>query len=339
MPKTAFITGITGQDGSYLAELLLVKGYTVYGLIRRCSTFNTDRIEHLYQDPHDPNYRLRLMYGDLSDASRLAGLIAQIKPDEIYNLGAQTHVKVSFEQPVLTGDVDAIGAMRMLEAVRQSGRKVRYYQAGSSEMFGNAPAPQNEETAFEPASPYAAAKLYAHWVTKNYREAYGIYAVNGILFNHESPRRGATFVTRKITRAVARIKLGKQKKLFLGNLEAKRDWGYAPDFVEGMWRMLQAREPGDYVLATGESHSVREFCELAFSRVGLNYKKHVEQSERHMRPMDVDYLRGDASRARKVLGWKPKVKFEKLVEIMVDADLVMAKEGREDFRADSGIFG
>ncbi len=339
MPKTAFITGITGQDGSYLAELLLLKGYTVYGLIRRCSTFNTDRIEHLYQDPHDPNYRLRLVYGDLSDASRLSALMSEIKPDEVYNLGAQTHVKVSFEQPVLTGDVDAIGAMRLLEAVRQSGHKPRYYQAGSSEMYGNSPGPQNEETIFAPASPYAAAKVYAHWVSRNYRDAYGVFAVNGILFNHESPRRGATFVTRKITRAVARIKQGKQKKLFLGNLEAKRDWGYAPDYVEGIWRMMQAKQPGDFVLATGESHSVREFCELAFGRVGLNYKKYVEVHKRNMRPVDVDYLCGDANKAQRVLGWKPKVKFQKLVEIMVDADLQMVKEGREDFRADSAILG
>ncbi|MCG3184382.1 MAG: GDP-mannose 4,6-dehydratase [Planctomycetes bacterium] len=330
MSKTAFITGITGQDGSYLAELLLSKGYTVYGLIRRASTFNTARIDHLYQDPHEKDVRLRLVYGDLTDSSNLLRLLREAKPDEIYNLGAQSHVKVSFDTPEYTGDADALGVTRLLEAVRDSGLKCRFYQASSSEMFGSANPPQNEHTVFQPRSPYAVAKVYGHYMTINYREAYNLFAVSGILFNHESPRRGGTFVTRKITRAVAAIKAGKQDKLFLGNLEARRDWGFAADYVEGMWMMLQADQPDDYVLATGETHTVREFCEHAFGHVGLDYRKYVEIDPRYFRPTEVDALLGDATKARQKLGWKPKVTFSELAKMMVDADIQALAEGRSE---------
>lgn len=338
MSKTAFITGITGQDGSYLAELLLSKGYTVYGLIRRASTFNTARIDHLYQDPHEKDVRLRLVYGDLTDSSNLLRLLREAKPDEIYNLGAQSHVKVSFDTPEYTGDADALGVTRLLEAVRDSGLKCRFYQASSSEMFGSANPPQNEHTVFQPRSPYAVAKVYGHYMTINYREAYNLFAVSGILFNHESPRRGGTFVTRKITRAVAAIKAGKQDKLFLGNLEARRDWGFAADYVEGMWMMLQADQPDDYVLATGETRTVREFCEHAFGHVGLDYRKYVEIDPRYFRPTEVDALLGDATKARQKLGWKPKVTFEALVKMMVDADVQALKEGHAEFEVRERYF-
>ncbi|MCC7507948.1 MAG: GDP-mannose 4,6-dehydratase [Planctomycetes bacterium] len=328
---TAFITGITGQDGSYLAELLLAKGYLVYGLIRRSSTFNTARIEHLYQDPHVKDYRLRLVYGDLNDGARLHALLADIKPDEIYNLAAQAHVQVSFEMPEGTGQTDALGVTRLLESVREVCPGARFYQAGSSEMFGSSPAPQNEDTTLLPRSPYAIAKLYAHHMTRNYREAYGMFAVSGILFNHESPRRGATFVTRKITRAVAAIKAGTQDKLFLGNLDARRDWGFAPEYVEGMWRMLQAATPRDYVLATGEVHSVREFVERAFARAGLDWQAHVEIDPRYLRPTEVDVLQGDAARAANDLGWQAKTRFHELVDLMTDADLQAQQQGRGEF--------
>jgi GDPmannose 4,6-dehydratase len=331
MGKSALITGITGQDGSYLAELLLSKGYTVHGLIRRASSFNTDRIDHLYQDPHDKDYRLRLHYGDVTDSANLLRILTETKPAEIYNLAAQSHVKVSFEVPEYTADVDALGVTRLLECIRASGIETRFYQAGSSEMFGSTKAPQNEDSPMQPRSPYAAAKLYAHHMTRNYREAYGLFAVGGILFNHESPRRGMTFVTRKITRAVANIKHGKQDKLFLGNLEARRDWGFAPDYVQGMWQMLQADEPDDYVLATGESHTVQEFVEQAFEAAGLDWKKHVEHDDKYLRPTEVDELQGDHSRAKKKLGWKPKVKFAELVKLMVEADLDAVKAGRREF--------
>lgn len=321
MTKRALITGITGQDGSYLAELLLLKGYEVHGLIRRASTFNTVRIEHLYVDPHSPDARLFLHYGDLSDGARLVTLLSQLAPDEVYNLAAQSHVRVSFDEPEHTVDTTGTGTVRILEAVRQSGIKTRFYQASSSEMFGAAPPPQNEVTQFYPRSPYAAAKVYSYWITKNYREAYGIFAVNGILFNHESPRRGETFVTRKITRAVAGIKVGTQEHLYMGNLDAIRDWGYAPEYVEGMWRMLQVDEPDDYVLATGVGITVREFLEIAFDRVGLNWQDHVRFDERYLRPTEVDALIGDASRAREKLGWVPTVDGRELARLMVDADL------------------
>ena len=319
--KKALITGITGQDGSYLAELLLAKGYYVYGLIRRSSSFNTGRIDHLYEDPHQPNVTLKLTYGDLNDGSSLNRIIRTIQPDEIYHLGAQSHVRVSFEIPEYTGEITGMGAVRLLEAIRETGIDTRFYNASSSEMFGSAPPPQNETTPFLPRSPYAAAKVYAHWMTVNYREGYGLFACNGILFNHESPRRGETFVTRKITKAVARIKLGKQEKLFLGNLEAKRDWGFAGDYVEAMWQILQQDEPSDFVIATGESHSVREFLEAAFGHVGLDWRRFVEIDPRYYRPTEVDVLQGDASKARLVLGWKPKVRFGELVQMMVNADL------------------
>lgn len=318
--RRALITGITGQDGSYLAELLLGKGYEVHGLIRRASTFNTSRIEHLYKDPHDPSARLFLHYGDLSDGSRLVTLLNQIRPDEVYNLGAQSHVRVSFEEPTHTGDSTAIGTMRLLEAVRMTGLACRFYQASSSEMFGATPPPQNEETAFYPRSPYGAAKVYSYWVTRNYREAYGLFAVNGILFNHESPRRGETFVTRKITRAVARIKAGVEEHVYLGNLDAVRDWGYAPEYVEAMWRMLQVDEPDDYVVATGVGYSVRDFVEAAFSHAGLRWEDHVRFDERYLRPTEVDALVGDAAKAERLLGWKAGVMPEQLARIMVDAD-------------------
>ncbi|MDD9207455.1 GDP-mannose 4,6-dehydratase [Georgenia sp. 10Sc9-8] len=329
MPKRALITGITGQDGSYLAELLLAKGYEVHGLIRRASTFNTSRIEHLYQDPHDPQARLFLHYGDLVDAARLATLLHEVAPDEVYNLAAQSHVRVSFEEPEHTGDTTGMGAMRLLEAVRVMGLDCRFYQASSSEMFGASPPPQSEQTPFYPPSPYGAAKVYAYWVTRNYREAYGMFAVNGILFNHESPRRGETFVTRKITRAVARIKAGAQNQLYLGNLDAVRDWGYAPEYVEGMWRMLQADEPDDYVLATGQGVTVREFLVAAFEHAGLDWQKHVKFDDRYLRPTEVDALIGDASKARQQLGWTAGVMPGELARIMVDADVeAMDHEGR-----------
>ena len=325
----ALITGITGQDGSYLAELLLSKAYEVHGLIRRSSTFNTERIDHIYVDPHDPNGKLFLHYGDLTDSGQLTNLIYNIQPDEIYHLAAQSHVRVSFDMPEFTGDVTAIGTTRLLEAIRRSGIRARFYQASSSEMFGDASPPQTEDTPFLPRSPYAAAKVYAFWMVRNYREGYGMFAANGILFNHESPRRGETFVSRKITRAVARIKFGLQDKLYLGNLEAKRDWGFAPEFVEAMWLMLQQDHPADYVVATGETHSVREFVDEAFTHVGLDWKNHVEIDSRYLRPLEVAFLRGDASKARKRLKWEPKVKFNELVRIMVDADLRNLEEMKQ----------
>src|SRR6187431_1623207 len=325
MTKRALITGITGQDGSYLAELLLSKGYEVHGLIRRASTFNTSRIDHLYVDPHDPSARLFLHYGDLSDGSRLVRLLADIQPDEVYNLAAQSHVRVSFDEPEHTGDVTGIGSVRMLEAVRQSGIDTRFYQASSSEMFGATPPPQNEDTPFYPRSPYGAAKVYSYWITKNYREAYEMFAVNGILFNHESPRRGETFVTRKITRAAAAIQAGQQDELYLGNLDSIRDWGYAAEYVEGMWRMLQVDEPEDFVLATGSGISVRDFLDAAFTHAGLNWEDHVKFDERYLRPTEVDALIGDPSHAEKKLGWKATVDGTELARIMVDADIAALK--------------
>jgi GDPmannose 4,6-dehydratase len=329
MTKKALITGITGQDGSYLAEFLLNKGYEVHGLIRRSSTFNTERIDHIYTDPHDPKSKLFLHYGDLSDSGQLSNLIYNLMPDEIYHLGAQSHVRVSFDMPEFTGDVTGIGTTRMLEAIRRSGIKTRFYQASSSEMFGDSTPPQNEETPFRPRSPYGAAKVYAYWMVRNFREGYGMFAVNGILFNHESPRRGETFVTRKITRALARIKFGLQDKLFLGNLEAKRDWGYAPDFVEAMWLMLQREEPDDYVIATGEAHSVREFLQEAFAYAGMDWKKYVEIDKRYLRPLEVELLQGDSSKAKRNLNWEPKVRFKDLVKIMVDADMKNLEEMKQ----------
>ena len=353
MPKRALMTGITGQDGSYLAEHLLSKGYEVHGLIRRSSTFNTERIDHIYSDPHDPKVRIFLHYGDLNDSGPFGNLIYNLQPDEIYHLGAQSHVRVSFDMPEYTGNITGLGTTRILEAIRRSGIRTRFYQASSSEMFGASPPPQNEETPFQPRSPYGAAKLYAYWTVKNHRDGYGMFAVNGILFNHESPRRGETFVTRKITRAIARIKFGLEDKLYLGNLEAERDWGYAGDFVEAMWIMLQQEEPEDYVIATGESHSVREFAELAFSHAGLEIEWKgegvtqkgvirsvsssfpstlktgetiIEIDPRYFRPTEVERLLGDYSRARKKLGWEPKVKFTELVKMMVDADIKALEE-------------
>ncbi|MFD4430699.1 GDP-mannose 4,6-dehydratase [Nocardia sp. NPDC058497] len=319
--KRALITGITGQDGSYLAELLLSKGYEVHGLIRRASTFNTARIDHLYQDPHDPRARLFLHYGDLSDGARLVTLLRQIQPDEVYNLAAQSHVRVSFDEPEHTGNTTGLGTVRLLEAVRMVGADCRYYQASTSELFGATPPPQNEETPFYPRSPYGAAKIYSYWIARNYREAYGMYVVNGILFNHESPRRGETFVTRKITRAVARIAAGLEQHVYLGNLDSIRDWGYAPEYVEGMWRMLQADEPDDYVLATGGSYTVRDFVVAAFDRAGLDWTEHVRFDERYLRPTEVDALVGDASKAERLLGWKAAVHTPELAAIMVDADI------------------
>ena len=322
MAKTALITGITGQDGSYLAELLLTKGYTVYGLIRRASSFNTGRIDHLYQDPHERNPKLRLVYGDLNDASSLNLIIKTLKPDEIYNLGAQSHVKVSFEIPEYTAESAGVGTTRILEAIRDSGLKTKFYQASSSEMYGKVlETPQTERTPFYPRSPYGAAKVYAYWMTVNYREAYRMFACNGILFNHESPRRGETFVTRKITMAIARIKHGLQNKLYLGNINAKRDWGYAGDYVEAMWLMLQRPKPDDYVIATGQTHSVKEFLQEAFEYAKLDWRKYVTIDKRYFRPTEVELLQGDASKARRVLKWKPKVNFTKLVRMMVDADM------------------
>ena len=344
--KRALVTGATGQDGSYLIELLLEKGYIVHGLIRRSSSFNTARIDHLYRDPHDPDRRLVLHYGDLSDGSTLSRLLRTVEPDEIYNLGAQTHVRVSFDTPEYTTDVGALGVTRLLESIRELQLHPRFYQASSSEMFGEAAeVPQRETTVFQPRSPYAIAKLYAHWLVINYREAYGLYAVNGILFNHESPRRGETFVTRKITRAAARIKCGLQPRLYLGNLNARRDWGYARDYVEAIWTMLQQSEPRDYVIATGETHSVREFCERAFARLGMPLRWEgegvdekgiddstgrvlIEIDPRYFRPTEVDLLLGDASRARAELGWKPRTTFAALVDLMVDADLELAEMER-----------
>ncbi len=323
MPK-ALITGITGQDGSYLAELLLAKGYEVHGLIRKASTFNTDRIEHIYKDPHDPSAKLFLYYGDLSNAEQLTNLIYNVRPEEIYHLGAQSHVMVSFEMPEYTGAVTGLGTTRILEAVRRSGITTRVYQASSSELYGDAQPPQSETTPFRPRSPYAIAKAYAFWITVNFRQAYDMYASNGILFNHESPRRGETFVTRKITRAVARIKAGLQDKLYLGNLDSRRDWGYAPEYVEFMWRMLQEEQPDDYVIGTGETHRVREFVEQAFGYAGLDWNDHVQIDPRYFRPTEVDELQADASKARRQLGWDPKVTFSDLVKIMVDADLEAA---------------
>lgn len=321
MSKRALITGITGQDGSYLAELLLAKGYEVHGIVRRASTFNTKRIDHLYVDSHDPEAKLFLHYGDLGDGARLVTLLSEIDPDEVYNLAAQSHVRVSFDEPEHTADVTGTGTIRLLEAVRLAGIKTRFYQASSSELYGATPPPQSETTPFYPRSPYAAAKLYSYWITKNYREAYGIFATNGILFNHESPRRGETFVTRKITRAVARIKAGVQKDLYLGNLDAVRDWGYAPEYVEGMWRMLQADEPGDYVLATGTGYTIRDFLDAAFGHVDLNWQDYVKFDERYLRPTEVDALIGDASKAERELGWKATVDGLELARIMVEADI------------------
>jgi GDPmannose 4,6-dehydratase len=326
MTKRALITGITGQDGSYLTELLLEKGYEVFGIVRRSSSFNTERIDHLYQDPHEPNTRLRMFYGDLNDSSSLNTILRKTEPDEIYNLGAQSHVRVSFDVPEYTGEVTGLGAVRLLEAIRETGIRPKFYQASSSELFGKVrEVPQTENTPFYPRSPYGCAKAYAYHITVNYRESYGLFACNGILFNHESERRGETFVSRKITRAATRIKLGIQEKLYLGNLDAQRDWGYAKDYVEAMWLMLQANEADDYVIATGETHSVREFLDEAFGYLDLDWKKHVEPDTRYLRPAEVDLLLGDASKAHRVLGWKPKVDFKELVRIMVDHDLELAR--------------
>jgi GDPmannose 4,6-dehydratase len=325
--KRAVVTGITGQDGSYLAELLLEKGYEVWGVIRRSSSFNTGRVEHLYRDPHEQGTRLKLSYGDLNDASSLSNILGDLRPDEVYNLGAQSHVRVSFDIPEYTAEISGLGSIRILEAMRRVGLKARFYQASSSELYGKVrEVPQTERTPFHPRSPYAAAKAYAYYITQNYREAYGMFAVNGILFNHESPRRGETFVTRKITRAATRIKLGLQEKLFLGNLEAKRDWGFAGDYVEAMWLMLQVEQPDDFVVATGETHSVREFLEKAFALLDLDYRKYVEHDPRYDRPAEVDLLLGDAAKAKKMLKWEPKVGFDDLVKMMVKADMNLAND-------------
>ncbi|WP_037607211.1 GDP-mannose 4,6-dehydratase [Streptacidiphilus rugosus] len=337
MPKTALITGITGQDGSYLAELLLAKGYTVHGLIRRASAFNTQRIDHLYQDPHEAGTRLFLHYGDLADGSRISTLLKRIQPAEVYHLAAQSHVRVSFDEPEFTGSTTGLGTTRLLEAIRSLGLPCRFYQASSSEMFGTAPPPQSESTAFQPRSPYAAAKLYAYWMTRNYREAYGIFAVNGILFNHESPRRGETFVTRKIARAAARIARGEQQLLHLGNLEARRDWGYAPEYVEAMWLMLQQDAPDDYVVATGTSYSVHDFLVLCFEHAGLDWQDHVRFDERYLRPCEVPDLVGDAAKAERRLGWRPQVLTPQLARIMVDAELAAAAPERPGSDAVVGV--
>jgi GDPmannose 4,6-dehydratase len=330
--KRALITGVTGQDGSYLTRFLLEKGYEVHGIVRRASLFNTDRIDQIYHDPHVSGVKLTLHYGDLADGSSLRHVLEAVSPDEVYNLGAQSHVKVSFDVPEYTADVDAMGTLRLLEAVRdhvrERGRSVRFYQAGSSEMFGASPPPQSERTPFYPRSPYAVSKLAAHWYAVNYREAYGLFICNGILFNHESPQRGETFVTRKVTRAAGRIKEGMQEKLFLGNMDARRDWGFAGDFVEAMWLMLQQDEPDDYVVATGESHSVRDLVELAFAELGLDWKQHVEIDPRYLRPTEVDALQGDASKTRQRLGWVPRVGFKALVKMMVMHDLDLARRER-----------
>ena len=319
--KKAFITGITGQDGSYLAELLLGKGYEVHGLVRRSSSFNTGRIDHIYQDPHTPNPKLFLHFGDLTDGVNLTNLIHEIKPNEVYNIGAQSHVQVSFTMPQYTAQVDAVGSVALLESIRASGINCRFYQASTSELYGSTPPPQNEDSPFRPRSPYAAAKLMAYWSTVNYREAYGLHATNGILFNHESPRRGETFVTRKITRAVAKIATGSKEKLYLGNLDAVRDWGFAKEFVESMWLMLQQDKPGDYVVATGIGATVRDFAQVAFDHAGLNYKNYVELDKRYIRPTEVDGLIGDPSKAEKILGWKAKTHWKELAKLMVDADI------------------
>ena len=335
--RKALISGITGQDGSYLAEFLLGKGYEVYGIIRRSSSFNTGRIDPIYEDPHVPHRRLHLVYGDLNDASSLNHIIRTIQPDEIYNLGAQSHVRVSFDIPEYTGEITGLGTIRLLEAIRESGLKPKFYQASSSEMFGKVQEiPQRETTPFYPRSPYGAAKVYSYWITVNYREAYDLFACNGILFNHESPRRGETFVTRKITKAAARIKLGIQQDLFLGNLDAKRDWGFAGDYIEAMWMMLQASKPEDYVIATGETHTVREFLELAFGRLKLDWQKHVKLDAKYYRPTEVDLLIGDASKAKRDLGWEPRVRFQELAYMMVDADLAAEKEKLEGTRRNVG---
>ncbi len=331
--KKAIITGITGQDGAYLSEFLLKKGYAVFGLIRRSSSFNTGRINHIYTDPHDPNGRLKLIFGDLTDGSNLAKVFHEIKPDEVYNLGAQSHVRVSFDQPVYTADVDALGTLRILEALRSVKTPVRFYQASSSEMFGKVlQTPQTEKTPFYPRSPYGCAKVYAFWQTVNYRESYGMFNCNGILFNHESPRRGETFVTRKITRGATRIKLGLQQKLFLGNLDARRDWGFAGDFVEAMWLMMQQDVADDYVIATGESHSVRDLLDETFEILDLDWKKYVEIDPRYYRPAEVDTLLGDSTKARKVLNWQPKVNFKELVRMMVESDLRLAQRDKTKLR-------
>jgi GDPmannose 4,6-dehydratase len=319
--KKALITGITGQDGSYLAELLLSKGYEVHGIIRRSSTFNTSRIDHIFVDPHDPNARLFLHYGDLSDSEQISNIIYNVKPDEVYHLGAQSHVRVSFDMPEYSGNVTALGTTRLLEAIRRSKNSVKFYQASSSEMFGSSPPPQNEETPFKPRSPYACAKVYAYWMGKNYRDGYNMFVCNGILFNHESPRRGETFVTRKITRSIANILAKKEKYLYLGNLEAKRDWGYALEYVEYMWQMLKNEHPGDFVIGTGEAHSVREFLEETFSYVGLDMEEHVKIDSRYFRPTEVEELVADPRKAKEKIGWNPKIKFKELVKIMVDADM------------------
>jgi GDPmannose 4,6-dehydratase len=330
MAKKALVTGITGQDGSYLAELLLSKGYEVYGIIRRASTFNTGRLDAIYSDPHYSKTRLFLEYGDLSDASAMARLLAKIQPDEVYNLAAQSHVRVSFDSPEYTADVTGSGTIRLLEAIRQVGLKPRFYQASSSEMFGKVmEVPQRETTPFYPRSPYGCAKVYSYWITVNYRESYGMHASNGILFNHESPRRGETFVTRKITRAVAHIKEGLENKLYLGNLDSKRDWGYAKEYVEAMWLMLQQPQPDDYVVATNETHSIREFLDIAFEHAGLDWKKYVEIDPRYYRPAEVDLLIGDYSKAKKQLGWEPRTRFVDLVKLMVDADIKLLRDHRE----------
>ncbi|MCL1594890.1 MAG: GDP-mannose 4,6-dehydratase [Actinomycetia bacterium] len=319
--KKALITGITGQDGSYLAELLLSKGYEVHGIIRRASTFNTQRIDHLYEDPHESDTRLHLHYGDLTDGSQIARVIRTVRPDEIYNLGAQSHVAVSFNQPEYTGDVDGLGTVRLLEAIRDADIDVKLYQAGTSEMFGDSPPPQNENTPFRPRSPYAAAKVYAHWMVANYRDAYDLFAVNGILFNHESERRGETFVTRKITRAIAAILADSQKHLYLGNIDAVRDWGYAPDYVQAMWMMLQADTPDDYVIGTGEAHTVQEFCEISFGLVGLDWEQYVRIDPAYYRPTEVESLQANPAKANNKLGWKPETSFNELVELMLAHDL------------------
>lgn len=326
MTKKALITGVTGQDGSYLAEFLLSKGYEVHGVIRRSSSFNTQRIDHLYQDPHKPDTRLFLVHADLNDSSSLNTILRDIQPDEVYNLAAQSHVRVSFDIPEYTSEVAGVGTIRILEAIRASGIKTRFYQASSSEMFGQAPPPQNENTVFHPRSPYACAKVFSHYVTVNYREAYGLFACSGILFNHESERRGETFVTRKITRAASRIKLGLQDRLYLGNLDARRDWGYAKDYIEAMWLMLQAEKADDYVIATGETHSVKEFVEEAFNCLELDWKQYVEIDPWYYRPSEVDLLLGDATKARRELGWQPKVGFKQLVRLMIDHDLKLAEQ-------------
>jgi GDPmannose 4,6-dehydratase len=332
--KKALISGITGQDGSYLAEFLLGKSYEVYGIIRRSSSFNTGRIDPIYEDPHVPHRRLHLVYGDLNDASSLNRIIRTIQPDEIYNLGAQSHVRVSFDIPEYTGEITGLGTIRLLEAIRESGLKPKFYQASSSEMYGKVQdVPQCETTPFYPRSPYGAAKVYSYWITVNYREAYDLFACNGILFNHESPRRGETFVTRKITKAAARIKLGVQKDLFLGNLDAKRDWGFAGDYIQAMWMMLQAPKPEDYVIATGETHTVREFLDLAFNRLQLDWRKYVKIDSKYYRPTEVDLLIGDASKAKRDLGWEPKVRFTELANRMVDADLAVERERLEGTQA------